>query len=92
MIAIPATATLCWADPVEALRLAGAAAFAEDWGTQRCAAHGGTGRPRCGLLAFERGDGAFSFIGDFSRHYGLFEGCGSALPFDGAMAQSAGCC
>jgi hypothetical protein len=44
------------------------------------------------LLAFERGDGAFSFIGDFSRHYGLFEGYGSALPFDGAMAQSAGCC
>ncbi|MCP9802405.1 methyltransferase domain-containing protein [Cyanobium sp. T1G-Tous] len=23
----------------------------------------------------------FNFIGDFSRHYGLFEGCGTALPF-----------
>jgi SAM-dependent methyltransferase len=28
----------------------------------------------------------FSFIGDFSRHYGLFEGCGSVLPFDGGGA------
>ncbi|MFM1895226.1 MAG: hypothetical protein RLZZ385_300 [Pseudomonadota bacterium] len=24
----------------------------------------------------------FEFIGDFSTHYGLFEGCGSSLPFD----------
>lgn len=24
----------------------------------------------------------FSFIGDFSRHFGLFEGCGSSMPFD----------
>lgn len=24
----------------------------------------------------------FKFIGDFSQHYGLFEGCGSAMPFD----------
>jgi len=31
----------------------------------------------------------FSFIGDFSRHYGLFEGCGSRLPFDDAAAS---CC
>jgi hypothetical protein len=23
----------------------------------------------------------FSFIGDFSHHYGLFPGCGSSLPF-----------
>jgi hypothetical protein len=30
----------------------------------------------------------FSFIGDFERHYGLFEGCGSSLPFDGG-ARSA---
>jgi hypothetical protein len=44
------------------------------------------------MLADSRLGPHFSFIGDFSRHYGLFEGCGSALPFDGAMAQSAGCC
>ena len=24
----------------------------------------------------------FAFIGDFNRHFGLFEGCGAALPFD----------
>ncbi|ALP51884.1 methyltransferase type 11 [Candidatus Tenderia electrophaga] len=24
----------------------------------------------------------FDFIGDFSRHYGLFEGCGDNIPFD----------
>ena len=28
----------------------------------------------------------FSFIGDFDRHYGLFEGCGSAIPFDQGRA------
>jgi arsenite methyltransferase len=36
----------------------------------------------------------FEFIGDFSQHYGLFEGCGGALPFDATAAQSgvAACC
>jgi hypothetical protein len=38
----------------------------------------------------------FSFIGDFERHYGLFEGCGSAIPFDRATAArasaAASCC
>jgi arsenite methyltransferase len=40
----------------------------------------------------------FSFIGDFSRHYGLFEGSGTTIPFDGGatpMATSAtngACC
>ena len=39
----------------------------------------------------------FSFIGDFDRHYGLFEGCGSAIPFDQHGASSlpagdGGCC
>ena len=29
----------------------------------------------------------FSFIGDFDRHYGLFEGCGSAMPFDAAAGR-----
>ena len=36
----------------------------------------------------------FTFIGDFSRHYGIFEGCGKSLPYDGAAAVSAAgaCC
>ena len=35
----------------------------------------------------------FTFIGDFSRHYGIFEGCGKALPYDSATAASgAGAC
>lgn len=36
----------------------------------------------------------FDFIGDFSRHYGLFEGCGDALPFDrtAAPAATSGAC
>lgn len=37
----------------------------------------------------------FDFIGDFSRHYRIFAGCGTTLPFDtvaaGAVASS-GCC
>ena len=38
----------------------------------------------------------FSFIGDFERHYGLFEGCGSAIPFDrtaaAELSQRTPCC
>jgi hypothetical protein len=36
----------------------------------------------------------FQFIGDFSRHFGLFAGCGGALPFDSQAAGSspASCC
>lgn len=38
----------------------------------------------------------FTFIGDFSRHYGVFPGCGGGLPFDAAgaagQAAMAGCC
>ncbi len=35
----------------------------------------------------------FDFIGDFSTHYGIFEGCGSSLPFDsGTTAAAAGSC
>lgn len=34
----------------------------------------------------------FDFIGDFSRHFGLFEGCGGALPFDTANADTSGRC
>ena len=32
----------------------------------------------------------FRFIGDFERHYGLFEGCGSAIPFDREVQRSPG--
>ena len=36
----------------------------------------------------------FDFVGDFSRHFGLFEGCGGGLPFDKSSAADAGasCC
>ncbi len=43
----------------------------------------------------------FEFIGDFSRHYGIFAGCGTNLPFDtaanaagatAAPSSSGGCC
>lgn len=47
-----------------------------------------TGRvfPVCGntwrMLQDTRFADHFNFIGDFSQHYGLFEGCGSSIPFD----------
>jgi arsenite methyltransferase len=28
----------------------------------------------------------FTFVGDFSRHYGIFEGCGTSMPFDSGSA------
>ena len=38
----------------------------------------------------------FEFYGDFSRHYGIFDGCGTALPFDDSDnvsgGESGGCC
>ncbi|WP_071871632.1 methyltransferase domain-containing protein [Atopomonas hussainii] len=34
----------------------------------------------------------FTFIGDFSRHYGLFEGCGGGIPYDQQMAAGAASC
>jgi SAM-dependent methyltransferase len=60
-----------------------------------------TGRvfPVCGntwrMLHDTRFAAHFDFIGDFSRHYGLFEGCGGGLPFDGASAcgtAASACC
>ncbi|OGB26595.1 MAG: methyltransferase type 11 [Burkholderiales bacterium RIFCSPLOWO2_02_FULL_57_36] len=58
-----------------------------------------TGRvfPVCGntwrMLHDTRFAAHFDFIGDFSRHYGLFAGCGGALPFDeGAGNAGAACC
>lgn len=42
--------------------------------------------PVCGntwrMLRDTRFAAHFDFIGDFTRHYGLFEGCGGGLPFD----------
>jgi len=34
----------------------------------------------------------FEFIGDFSRHYGIFAGCGGGLPFDACKGAAADCC
>ena len=37
----------------------------------------------------------FEFIGDFSRHFGIFAGCGTAIPFETgetSAAASGGCC
>ncbi|VAX05096.1 SAM-dependent methyltransferase SCO3452 (UbiE paralog), partial [hydrothermal vent metagenome] len=50
-----------------------------------------TGRvfPVCGntwaMLQDTRFKAHFQFIGDFSRHFGIFEGCGTTLPFEGAV-------
>jgi hypothetical protein len=30
----------------------------------------------------------FDFIGSFDRHYGIFSGCGSSLPFDVALVSA----
>ena len=53
--------------------------------------------PVCGntwrMLHETRLRGHFDFIGDFSRHYGLFAGCGSQMPFDTApVALTGSCC
>ena len=55
-----------------------------------------TGRvfPVCGntfrMLRESRLAPHFDFIGDFSRHYGLFAGCGKALPFGTNAVANAG--
>jgi arsenite methyltransferase len=60
-----------------------------------------TGRvfPICGnswkMLAETRFAAHFDFIGDFSRHYGVFAACGGGLPFamePGGAPAPAGCC
>lgn len=62
-----------------------------------------TGRvfPVCGntfrMLHDTRFTRHFQFVGDFSRHFGLFEGCGSSIPFDAnagtdSAGSSGGCC
>jgi hypothetical protein len=62
-----------------------------------------TGRvfPVCGntfrMLHDTRFASHFQFVGDFSQHFGLFEGCGSSIPFDAnantaSAGASGGCC
>ena len=55
--------------------------------------------PVCGntwrMLADTRFAPAFEFLGDFSRHYGIFASCGGGLPFDrpeGGGSAAAACC
>ena len=61
--------------------------------------HIATGKvfPVCGntwrMLHDSRFQGHFEFIGNWDRHYGVFEGCGDAMPFDGGSATAeAPCC
>ena len=57
-----------------------------------------TGRvfPVCGntfwMLRESRFAPHFDFLGDFSRHYGLFGGCGGELPFDTGDDRPSGAC
>jgi SAM-dependent methyltransferase len=55
--------------------------------------------PICGnswkMLADTRFARHFDFIGDFSRHFGIFPGCGTTLPFatdTGAAPAASACC
>lgn len=51
--------------------------------------------PVCGntwqMLKETRFADHFSFIGNFDQHFGLFEGCGSSMPFD-VESNSVPCC
>jgi hypothetical protein len=46
------------------------------------------------MLANTRFQDDFDFFGDFSTHYGIFEGCGGAMPFkaDNLENSSGGSC
>jgi len=60
--------------------------------------------PVCGntynMLKETRFEKHFDFIGDFSTHYGIFDGCGTSIPYssagtsgtDAAVASGGGCC
>ncbi|HSR49480.1 MAG TPA: methyltransferase domain-containing protein [Acidobacteriota bacterium] len=56
--------------------------------------------PVCGntfrMLSETRFKPHFDFLGDWSTHYGIFEGCGTQLPFDadleGRAQATSGCC
>jgi len=43
------------------------------------------------MLAQTRFAAHFDFIGSFKTHYGIFEGCGAASPFEADVAE-ASCC
>jgi len=52
--------------------------------------------PVCGntwkMLRDTRFKDHFEFIGNFDRHYGIFDGCGTSLPFESAKMGSAAKC
>jgi len=56
--------------------------------------------PVCGntwkMLKETRFERHFKFIGDFSTHYGIYDGCGTLIPFESAKLGKAGggsgCC
>ncbi|BFM05609.1 methyltransferase domain-containing protein [Halioxenophilus aromaticivorans] len=54
--------------------------------------------PVCGntwrMLQSSRFAPHFEFIGDFTRHYGIFNGCGTDIPFtnENTIGESAPCC
>mmetsp|Transcript_16464 Transcript_16464/g.29937 ORF Transcript_16464/g.29937 Transcript_16464/m.29937 type:complete len:376 (-) Transcript_16464:117-1244(-) len=56
--------------------------------------------PVCGntwrMLADTRFNSHFEFIGNFDRHYGIYEGCGTSLPYasanDGTSSKGGACC
>lgn len=56
--------------------------------------------PVCGntwrMLKETRFEPHFDFIGDMSTHFGIFDGCGTAIPFDDATGElpetGGGCC
>jgi len=83
----------------QAVRYRGTVAGAEQMFVLDAHHHIEAGRvfPVCGnswkMLADTRFAPHFDFIGGFSRHYGVFPGCGTPMPFVGeAKAQSDGCC
>ena len=57
-----------------------------------------TGRvfPVCGntwrMLKDTRFSQHFEFIGDFCRHYGIFTGCGTSMPYDSVVSGTAAAC
>ena len=52
--------------------------------------------PVCGntwkMLQNSRFQSHFEFIGNFDTHYGIFEGCGTAIPFEENEVEAGGCC
>ncbi len=52
--------------------------------------------PVCGntwrMLHDSRFAAHFEFIGDFSRHFGIYAGCGGGLPFDSGNSGVTACC